>query len=111
MDNRKFITVITLGVITFGVVASPAAACHRFSKWYYPWAQRCVVNPHPGKYYVEITQTKQEMPLPSLEPAKPAELDLRTPDQIQEQKDHDEMVRKHHDEINALMKLLHGEGY
>ena len=38
--------------------AQPAWACHRFSKWYYPYPQRCSVttkiNYEPGKIIPEV---------------------------------------------------------
>ena len=47
----------------------PAFACHRFSHWAYPWAQRCGVATHaihrppaePRDWYVEIILTPQVM--------------------------------------------------
>jgi hypothetical protein len=35
--------------------------------------------------------------------------DQRTPEQIQDEHDHDEAVKKYHDEINALEKLREGD--
>jgi hypothetical protein len=88
------------------LAANPALACHRFHVWRYPYPQRCQVAhvvyhaPEKKDYYVEIVETK---------PIKPQEPDLRTPEQIQESKEHDAAMVKYHDEINALMHLLHGE--
>jgi hypothetical protein len=47
----------------------PAFACHRFSHWSYPWAQRCGSVVHaarrppaePKDWYVEIVLTPQVM--------------------------------------------------
>jgi hypothetical protein len=107
-----------LAILLIG--AQPAVACHRFSRWHYPWAQRCWVTAHvayhpPGRtpedrsYFVEVTQVP---PLPALNPQetqapeKPLETDLRTPEQIQESDEHDAVMKNEHDRINALIKLL-----
>jgi hypothetical protein len=94
---------IHVGMIAFIIwtfATSPAPACHRFSIWKYPFAQpRCGVTVDRS-WYVEVTP-------PAVEPVKPAqEPDQRTPDQIQESREHDEMVRENKDYLNALMKLL-----
>jgi hypothetical protein len=95
------------------VSAQPAAACHRFSHWAYPFAQRCAITSrvalYPPKddrsYYVEITKLPldpvSDPPLPAVEP-----VDQRTPDQIADQQEHDAAVAAHHDEINKLMAIL-----
>jgi hypothetical protein len=98
-----------LGLVALtGVVVTSAQACHRFSHWYYPWRQRCEVASrvvyHPPAHYVEVAAQSVVTP-----PEKPQEIDQRTPEQIQEAKEHDAAVRKFHDEINALQHLLHGE--
>lgn len=45
---------ITLAAL---IAAQPAAACHRFSRWYYPYPQRCSTT-HQGEpdksWFVEI---------------------------------------------------------
>lgn len=44
-------------IIAALAVAQPAEACHRFSRWYYPYKQRCsVVTPSNHDWYVEITK-------------------------------------------------------
>lgn len=45
-------------IIAAMIAAQPASACHRFSRWYYPYAQRCAVATQPpGKTWaVEITK-------------------------------------------------------
>jgi len=30
-----------IAALTLILASEPAAACHRFSRWHYPWAQRC----------------------------------------------------------------------
>jgi hypothetical protein len=95
-------TAILVGVL---LAASPAHACHRFSIWKYSFPQpRCGVTVDRSvdrSWYVE-------MKMPAVEPVKPAqaEPDLRTPDQIEEAKTHDDAVRENKDYLNALMKLL-----
>jgi hypothetical protein len=45
----------------------PASACHRFSRWYYPWPQRCnvdVVLPPASS----AKAPQPEIPLPNLTP-------------------------------------------
>lgn len=96
--------VMLVGVL---LVASPAHACHRYSVWKYPFPQpRCGVTVDRSvdhSWYVEM-----KTPLPAVEAVKPAqaEPDLRTPDQIEEAKTHDDAVRDNKDYLNALMKLL-----
>jgi hypothetical protein len=98
--------VMLVGVLL--AAASPAHACHRYSVWKYAFPQpRCGVTVDRSvdrSWYVEMTN----VPLPAVDPVKPtqAEPDLRTPDQIQEAKDHDNAVRENKDYLNALMKLL-----
>jgi hypothetical protein len=52
-------------------VSTPAMACHRFHRWYYPWPQRCRVDSNNAyhaqtlsptedkSWYVEIILTPQ----------------------------------------------------
>ncbi len=85
--------------MAFMLVATPAAACHRFHTWRYPWPQRCgvaapapVQAPQDRSYYVEIV-----------------ERDTRTPDQISDYDEHNFAVLQHHEEINRMMVILHAE--
>jgi hypothetical protein len=83
---------ITLPMVTLGMLLlltlhpQPAAACHHFSRWYYPTPQRCGYSPigrgnelkthqvgvrlslpAPKKnYYVEVTSPTNDFPLPDL---------------------------------------------
>ena len=54
-----------------------AAACHRYSRWYYPWAQSCGAAHHlvrlarsgptwPGPDRAKLGQEEPDIPLPSL---------------------------------------------
>ena len=62
---------IVRAVLAFvlALTTSPASACHRFSHWAYPWAQRCGGVVHavhrppvePRDWYVEIVLTPQVM--------------------------------------------------
>ena len=47
------------------------------------------------------------IPLPPVEAVR--EPDQRTPEQIQDQKEHDAAVASHKDEINKLMVILHAK--
>jgi hypothetical protein len=81
------------------LVVSPAHACHRFSVWKYPFPQRCAVArvqavQEDRSWFVEIGAEAYPTP------------DERTPEQIADQRDHDEALTAHKDEINDLMKVL-----
>lgn len=82
------------------VAAAPASSFARcYSIWKYPWAQSCGVH-NPVKernWYVEVTA-----------PPPPVR-DERSPQDIADQKEHDEAVKAHHDEINFLMSVLKNE--
>jgi hypothetical protein len=65
--------------------ASPAVACHRFSRWAYPWPQRCAVArvqlpvSAPAPPVKPDAPTDNDIPLPSLDrmefpPDPPSEL-------------------------------------
>ena len=102
-----------LGVV---VLAAPAgAACHHYSRWSYPWPQRCgpTYRAPDKNWYVEVVHpASAPSAAVAADPPQPAiseTPDQRTAEQIKEAKEHDAAVAKHHDEINALMKLLHGE--
>jgi len=34
--------------VLFALSAEPSAACHRFTRWRYPWPQRCGISTQPG---------------------------------------------------------------
>ena len=42
-------------IVAAMLVAQPALACHRFSKWYYPFPQRCYVT-------TKVAYTRDEEP-------------------------------------------------
>lgn len=97
--KRAAVAAVLVGV---ALSSSPADACHRYSIWKYPFPQpRCGVTVDRS-WYVEVTNT----PVEPVKPAQAQEPDQRTPDQIEEAKEHDEMVRENKDYLNALMKLL-----
>jgi hypothetical protein len=63
--------------------ASDAQACHRFSRWYYPWRQQCGTTAYRPIAYKRVYEPPQlpappvkdiEIPLPDLEfsPCPPA---------------------------------------
>jgi hypothetical protein len=91
-------------LITALLIAVPAQA-HCYSVWSYPWPQKCHTTTLTPKnnYYVEITS-----PPPDPQPASPA-VDQRTPEQMQEQIDHDIAVQMHKSDINKLMIILFGD--
>lgn len=85
-------------VVVAALMVSPAQACHRFSVWKYPFPQRCAVArvqaPEDRSWFVEI----QALP--------PVAVSERTPEQDADQREHDEAVASHKDEINDLMSIL-----
>jgi hypothetical protein len=48
-------------------LVEPAPACHRFSRWNYPWPQRCSVRPVSPAAAVDKLP-RPEFPLPDLTP-------------------------------------------
>ena len=83
-------------VVVAALMVSPAQACHRFSVWKYPFPQRCAVahvQQEDRSWFVEIG-------------AEAAPVDERTPEQLADQREHDEAVAAHKDEINDLMQVL-----
>ena len=109
---------IKIALATLLVSAQPAEACHRFAIWRYPTPQHCAVTRaayHAGEaksYYVEITTpppapVAKPIPLPAVENI--AQPDPRTPEQIADQKEHDEAVAASKGEINKLMTILRAE--
>lgn len=67
-------------VATFLFNAPPAAACHRFSRWHYPWPQPCGLSTHAPRYVVSAPEPvfppirpdfmdDDEIPLPALSAA------------------------------------------
>jgi hypothetical protein len=48
-------------------LVEPASACHRFSRWHYPWPQRCKVDAVLPPTAPE-TVPQSEIPLPDLTP-------------------------------------------
>lgn len=84
-------------IVALAVSALPAqAACHHYSVWLYPFVQRC---PHRAladkNWFVELQ-----------DPAAAPPVSERTPEQEADQRDHDEALTAHKDEINDLMKVL-----
>jgi hypothetical protein len=58
-----------LAFIAWAVFSGNAFACHRFSVWKYPWAQRCAVAPDKT-WFVEVVLPPEpdiDIPLPSLD--------------------------------------------
>jgi hypothetical protein len=60
---------ITLSV-TLALAAAPASACHRYSVWKYPWAQRC---PLPYSPALRRAPARAFISFPSAPVAAPAE--------------------------------------
>jgi hypothetical protein len=54
-------TVKPLAVVLALAIAQPAFACHRFSRWLYPYPQRCGVKSKPTveRVTIEITITPE----------------------------------------------------
>lgn len=79
------------------LAVSPAHSCHRFSVWKYPFPQRCAVTrvQEDHSWFVEIAA-----PPPVEAPS------ARTPEQEADQREHDDAVAAHKDEINDLMQVL-----
>lgn len=82
-------------VLAASLMVSPAQACHRFSVWKYPFPQRCSVAQLQldHSWYVELTDA-------------PVVVSARTPEQDADQREHDEALRSHKDELNALLAVL-----
>lgn len=68
--------IVLVGIFLVSFGASAQAACHRYSKWYYPWPQKCktttqavyepvarlpVIPPLPPAF-----ERDEEIPLPDL---------------------------------------------
>jgi hypothetical protein len=51
------------------LIASPASACHRFSRWSYPWPQRCGVAPGQGPRIARVVAGEVEPPKSEPAPA------------------------------------------
>lgn len=62
--------ILKIAIFAFGIFeTTPADACHRFSRWYYPYPQRCsVVTPNNRIWYVEITKPPSDPTLESIYP-------------------------------------------
>jgi hypothetical protein len=115
MYKITFVT-IAFGAVLLNISAAPAA-CRKYSIWNYPYPQpRCGVAargkaPKYTSYYVEIGMPPSDttIPLPVLDPLVPEakDLDTRTPEEIQDQVDHDVAVQMHKTDINKLMIILH----
>jgi hypothetical protein len=60
--------VIAAGLL---LIASPASACHRFSRWSYPWPQRCSAAPAQRPPLVRVAAREIEPPKPAPGPAEP----------------------------------------
>lgn len=87
-------------VVVAALMVSPAQACHRFSVWKYPFPQRCAVahvQQEDHSWFVEIG-------VPAADAAPVA--DERTPEQLADQREHDDAVAAHKGELNDLMLVL-----
>ena len=93
---RAGLTVVAAAVL----MVSPAQACHRFRVWNFPYPQRCVVA------HVQAAQPDRSWFDEIQDTAPPAVVSGRTPEQEADQREHDEAVRSHKDELNDLMKIL-----
>jgi hypothetical protein len=89
---KKSLAIMAITILS----VQDAQACHRFSRWYYPTPQRCSVG-RDKTWFVEVTK----MPVV----AQP-ERDLRTPEQINDEEEHQRMVAQHKDELNELLLKL-----
>ena len=66
--------VLALAIALTAALPTPAAACHRFSRWHYPWAQRCSVERAPTPRLVRIAAREIEpAPQPPEPPARAVE--------------------------------------
>jgi hypothetical protein len=95
-------------VVAALLIGAQPAQAHCYSVWNYPTAQHCGSKliahraSEAKNWNVEITAT------PPVEPFAP-DSDQRTPEQIQDQQDHDAAVEPRKAEINRLMTILHAE--
>lgn len=55
-----------IAALTLMLAAEPASACHRFSRWYYPWPQRCSA---PRIIRVSMREIEPQPAAPALPPA------------------------------------------
>jgi hypothetical protein len=103
-------------VIAALLIGSQPAHAHCYSVWNYPTPQKCgsKIIAHRASeaksWFVEITAVPAETTplLPAPQPITP-DSDQRTPEQIQDQQDHDQAVEARKADINRLMTILHAE--
>jgi hypothetical protein len=55
---------LVLALALFAAASPPAYACHRFSRWYYPWPQRCSVERAPRFIRVSTREVEPAAPRP-----------------------------------------------
>jgi hypothetical protein len=92
----------SVAILTLRLI-QPAEACHRFHVWNYPYPQRCdtlrQITP-PARPVIQATD--DSVPLPPVE-----SFDPRTPEDIQDQREHDQAVADHKDALNKRLEKLH----
>ena len=72
---------LVLALALFAAAPPPAYACHRFSRWYYPWPQRCSSSTAetPRLIRVSTREIEPATPIPPVrEDAPPPEEIART---------------------------------
>jgi len=96
-------------MLGLGLASIQPADSHCYSVWRYNTPQHC----HAGGVYARAEAAPKlwyvEILKPPPAPSAPLEADQRTKEQIQDFTEHQIALAKHHDEINALMILLHAQ--
>ena len=87
-------------LVLLGTTAAEAA-CHKYSRWYYPWPQRCSVKVTQANYEPE------KLPIiPPLPPSKDEEADIPLPDLSGAWTGNDKELQEQLDRKRALILLL-----
>jgi len=70
---------LVLALALFAAAPPPAYACHRFSRWYYPWPQRCSFSTAemPRLIRVSMREIEPATPTPPAREIAPTDGDLR----------------------------------
>jgi hypothetical protein len=95
---------VLIGAFLASLGATDAEACHRFSRWYYPYPQRCDTRPlrHDLVYRVPA----DEPPAPPTKPDPDPEYDIPLPDMAAEWVNDNKDLQEELERKKALILLL-----